>query len=118
MVRDYLEFETVTTYEEILTVLIPPDSKVKLPTMTFCNLDPIRGEPPIDLNIPTMDDYLLKVEEVMRCLNCSEDQKLLLENIKVDLQEPHGYYQYIGKGAATRVGKLRQQFHIWIFLSG
>ena len=118
MVRDYLEFETVTTYEEIPTLLIPPDSNVELPTMTFCNLDPIRGEPPTDLNIPTMDDYLLKVEEVMRCSNCTGDQKLLLENVKVDLQEPHGYYQYIGKDAATRVGKLRQQFHIWVFIWG
>ena len=111
-----MEFETVTTYEEIPTVLISPDSNVELPTMTFCNLDPIRGEPPTDLNIPTMNDYLLKVEEVMTCSNCSENQKLLLENIKVDLQEPHGYYQYIGKEAAIIVGRLRQQFHIWAFL--
>ena len=85
LVRDYLEFETVTTYEEIPTVLIPPDSNVELPTMTFCNLDPIRGEPPTDLNIPTMDDYLLKGEEVMRCSNCTEDQKFVAIWVRMTL---------------------------------
>ena len=117
LVRDYLRFKTVSTLEEIPIVLFPPYSNVKIPTMTFCNLDPIRGDPPTDLNIPTMEDYLAKLHHVMKCVNCTESEKMLIGNVEVDLHEPHGYYQYIGREAARIIGELMEYFLFKKFLA-
>ena len=104
LVNEYLQFNTVTQTIEISMRPYQKEIEEILPEINVCNLNPLSSNRSRYAGLPTLSSYYQLVRNVTACHKCDDTTRMRLESIRADLLSPWGYYQYIGRQNAPRVG--------------
>ena len=107
----YLEYDSVISTEEYnvdLTGTTP--EAVRLPDMTFCNMNPFAVDTRSIADIPSLGSYNQRVREMTTCENCSPDDQNSSWALRMALQITSGYYMHIGEKNASRLSHTKGEF--------
>ena len=105
LLSEFLNFPSTTNLkEEVLTAnnlykIIPPQ-------ITICNIHPLSSDAQAiseKNNIPTVIEYLDKLENLRDCSSCTEIEQQELNDLIKRGNTAEGYYQYIGPEAASQL---------------
>ena len=98
ILQDYFAYPTSTTVHNRKLDLFNENI---LPVHTICSLKPSTK---VTVSGRVYPDLVKKMIMMMRCTNCTEETKSLLEQLHSHLMQPQGYFQYVGPDEARRVG--------------
>ena len=111
LTADYVEHTTIVSIKEHhvdLTGATP--EAVRLPDITFCNMNPFGVDTENFSDIPSLYSYHQRVLEVTECDGCSLEKRKSLWELRVALQTTRGYYIHVGKINAQRLSHTKDQF--------
>ena len=107
----YFEYDSVISTEEYnvdLTGSTP--EAVRLPDMTFCNMNPFAVDTRSITDIPSLGSYNQRVRDLTKCVNCSTEDQNSFWALRVALQTTSGYYMHIGEKNASRLSHSKDEF--------
>ena len=82
-----------------------------IPDITLCNANPFASNRSLSKEIPTMEEYFKLVEQSTTCDNgCTEEEKASLNDIMDDMMSTNGYFNYIGRHNAAKLGHTLESF--------
>ena len=111
LAHGYLEFDTVvSTTEYNIDLIGATPRKVRLPDITYCNMNPFEIDSRNIAGIPSLESYNQRVRELTECDDCTPEQLESLRELRVALQSTNGYYTHIGKKNAQNLSHTRDQF--------
>ena len=111
LVHGYLEYESVmSTTEYNVDLTGATHKKVRLPDMTFCNMNPFAVDTRKITGVPSLEVYSQRVREMTECEDCSPEQQDTMWELRVALQTTTGYYMHIGLENARRLSHTEDQF--------
>lgn len=104
IVKEYLEFETVTTREETPIGNNWTGDGELFPRALVCNLNPFSSNQSNYKNgFPTPVEYAEKVINMTICEECTEAEKKEMDLVRDVLLRSRSYYQHVGKQKASEV---------------
>ena len=111
LTRDYLEYTSVISLREYNIDLTGTTSDaVRLPDITFCNLNPFAVSTHNLTNIPSLEAYHKRAMDMTSCEDCSVEQQKALRELRVELLTTSGYYVHIGASKAKTISHTQDQF--------
>ena len=107
----YLEYASVTSVREFSVDVtgISADS-VRLPDITFCNMNPFSISTYNLTDVISLENYHNKVMSMTTCENCSVNALRQMEELQSELLTSSGYYIHIGSRNARRVSHKEEAF--------
>ena len=111
LIFGYLERATIVSLNEFQGDLTGTKSEtVRLPDITFCNMNPFAVDTSKTTDILSLESYHRWVLEVTECENCSQELQKSLRELRMALHTTDGYRIQIGKRNATRISHTEDQF--------
>ena len=89
------------------------------PAITLCSLNGFAGNASSrleQLGLMSLGDYEKMIEDLTYCEECSEADQAKLLLLKNDLLTSHGYYAYIGKENANKLGHSFEELVVACYL--
>ena len=108
---NYLKYDTVVTSREYNVDLsgATPET-VRLPYITFCNMNPFAVDTHNLTDIPSLESYIRQAKEITECRDCTTEQRKTLVSLRMALQTTGGYFIHIGRTNATRLSHTQDAF--------
>ena len=110
LIVGYLEYASVVSMTEYHVDLagITPQS-VRLPDITFCNMNPFAVDTENITDIPSLESFYRRIMYLTRCEGCSLRNNSLLE-LRAALLTTRGYYLHLGKTNTTHISHTGEEF--------
>ena len=107
----YIERATIVSLNEYQGDLTGTKSEaVRLPDITFCNMNPFAVDTRKTADILSLESYHRWVLDVTSCGNCSLDRQNFLRELRLALHTTDGYHIQIGQRNAARISHTEDQF--------
>ena len=115
----YLEYSTVTSIQELpLDLTGQYEHSTQLPDVTFCNVNPFASNYTQDTEIPSIKDYITKVQDMTVCDRCSWDQNISMSQLRDELMTSRGYRIQVGHDKARSISHQIKTFFascaVWV----
>ena len=111
LIQAYLKCGTLTSLQERTLQFSPSNmASLKLPDMTFCNLNPLANEFHDVPDIPSMESYVNEIRKWSPCRRCSKQFNKTMEQLMGDLFSTMGYFTYVGAHNTQRIGHSQESF--------
>ena len=115
----YLEYATVTSIRELpLDMAGQYEHSVQLPDITFCNVNPFASNSKLDTEIPSIKEYMTKVQDMTVCDKCSWDKNISMSQLRDELMTSRGYRIQIGHDKARIISHQSKTFFssctVWV----
>ena len=120
LTMSYLEYSTVVSIgERPLDISGQSTGTAQLPDITFCNINPFASNFTGGTDIPSIKEFISRVKDITRCDGCSEDQEILMLQLREELTSTRGYHMQIGLQNARRISHRMDSTiascHVWTF---
>ena len=111
LTKGYLEYASVISLREYnLDLTGTTSDALRLPDITFCNLNPFAISTHNLTNIPSLEAYHQRAMNMTACDGCSSEQQKALQELRVELLTTSGYYIHIGASKAKTISHTQDQF--------
>ena len=111
LTKGYLEYASVISLREYnLDLTGTTSDALRLPDITFCNLNPFAVSTHNLTNIPSLEAYHQRAMDMTACDGCSPEQQKALRELRIELLTTSGYYIHIGASKAKTISHTQDQF--------
>ena len=112
LTMEYFEYHTFTSTGEIVMAYYDQTNRtIGTPDITLCNANPFASNRNFSKAIPTIEEYFKLVKQSTTCGDdCAEEERVALEHIRKNMMSTRGYFNYIGRQNARRLGHTPESF--------
>ena len=112
LTMEYCEYKVYTsTGEVLLDYFDQTNGVIGTPDITLCNVNPFSSNSSLIRDVPTMKEYFKLAEQATECdHNSTGEECLTLGYIRRDMMSTNGYFDYIGRHNAKRLGHSQESF--------
>ena len=112
LTMEYYEYKIYTsTGEVLLEYFDQTNGEIGTPDITLCNVNPFASNSSLIRDVPTMKEYFKLAEQATECdHNATEEECITMSYIRRDILSTSGYFDYIGRHNAKRLGHTRESF--------